>query len=83
MGFWGKKSSSPRKNTLLVHSLKTWQTSQINIVGELAGGGSLAVAVGVVYRLHMTHDFYVGFKFWNCFGIGASLGMIHKAKCLP
>ena len=39
----------------------SWQTSLLCIVGELAGGGSVAVAVGVSERWQVIHFFFLFF----------------------
>ena len=40
----------------MILGLGFWQTSLLCIVGELAGAGSVAVAVGVGDRLQVTLD---------------------------
>ena len=74
------------------------QASLLCIVGDLAGRGSVAVAVGVSDRWHsigdtwhlthgmwhVTHDFFLPFlSVSSRFGIGATIRAHQEIQCLP
>ena len=66
------------------------QTSLLCIVRELAGGGSVAVAVGVRDRRQrrgdrrqMTYDFTIYYFFWIFHAIGSNKRTRREIQCLP